>query len=101
MDPKDSISNFIALWVYCIIRRQFLLVESPAWTAIQRDRSKRPECRAVSIGYGGRLARDGRMLVVRPIHDNWCHGLVTGAAIAPAFEAWIAAGAYKRTAPTG
>ncbi|MGA2126510.1 MAG: hypothetical protein ABSG76_10195, partial [Xanthobacteraceae bacterium] len=37
----------------------------------------------------------GWMLVVRPARDDWRDGLVGGAAIAPAFAAWIAAGAYK------
>ena len=38
---------------------------------------------------------DGWMLIVRPARDDWRDGLVTGAAIAPAFEAWMATGAYK------
>jgi glycine cleavage system H protein len=38
---------------------------------------------------------DGWMLIVLPAHDDWHDGLVTGAAIAPAFEAWMATGAYK------
>jgi glycine cleavage system H protein len=38
---------------------------------------------------------EGWMLVVRPSHENWRDGLVTGAAIAPAFEAWFASDAYK------
>jgi len=37
----------------------------------------------------------GWMLIVRPAQDNWRDGLVTGAAIAPAFEAWIAKGTYR------
>ena len=32
---------------------------------------------------------EGWMLVVRPSHENWRAGLVTGAAIAPAFEALV------------
>jgi hypothetical protein len=35
------------------------------------------------------------MLVVRPARGDWRDGLVGGAAIAPAFDAWIAAGTYK------
>jgi glycine cleavage system H protein len=37
----------------------------------------------------------GWMLVVRPAVEDWRRGLVTGAAIAPAFAAWLAAEAYK------
>jgi glycine cleavage system H protein len=38
---------------------------------------------------------DGWMLIVRPARDDWRDGLVTGAAIAPAFAAWMATEAYK------
>jgi glycine cleavage system H protein len=38
---------------------------------------------------------DGWMLVVRPSEADWSSGLVTGAAIAPAFAHWLAAEAYK------
>jgi hypothetical protein len=39
------------------------------------------------------------MLIVRPARDDWQIGLVTGAAIGPAIERWIAGGTYKdRTA---
>ena len=38
---------------------------------------------------------DGWMLIVRPTHSDWRNGLVTGAAIAPAFDAWMATGTYK------
>jgi len=38
---------------------------------------------------------DGWMLIVKPARDDWRDGLVTGAAIAPAFEAWFASGAYR------
>jgi glycine cleavage system H protein len=37
----------------------------------------------------------GWMLVVRPTGENWRLRLVTGEKIAPAFEAWLASGAYK------
>jgi glycine cleavage system H protein len=37
----------------------------------------------------------GFMLVVRPTGDAWRAGLVTGAAIAPAFAAWLATGVYR------
>jgi glycine cleavage system H protein len=38
---------------------------------------------------------EGWMLIVRPAHEDWQVGLVTGAAIAPAFAAWLASEAYK------
>ena len=42
---------------------------------------------------------DGWMLIVRPLGENWQTGLVTGAAIGPTIERWIAGGSYKdRTA---
>lgn len=42
---------------------------------------------------------DGWMLIVQPSHADWRSGLVTGAAIAPTFEAWFETGAYRdRTA---
>lgn len=37
----------------------------------------------------------GWMVIVRPSRDDWRDGLVTGAAIAPAFEAWLRSEAYK------
>lgn len=37
----------------------------------------------------------GWMLIVKPADDGWRAGLVTGAAIAPAFEAWYATDSYK------
>jgi len=38
---------------------------------------------------------EGWMLIVRPMAETWAEGLVTGAGIAPAFEAWFAAESYK------
>ena len=38
---------------------------------------------------------EGWMLVVQPAGDHWAASLVTGAAIAPAFEDWFGTGAYK------
>jgi glycine cleavage system H protein len=38
---------------------------------------------------------DGWMLIVRPARDDWRVGLVTGAAIGPTIERWIANGSYK------
>jgi len=42
--------------------------------------------------------KEGWMLVVRPAREDWRQGLVTGAAIAPAFEAWMDAEGYERRA---
>src|SRR5262249_39980280 len=39
---------------------------------------------------------DGWMVIVRPARDDWENGLVTGAAIAPAFAAWLGTEAYSR-----
>jgi len=41
---------------------------------------------------------EGWMLIVRPADDNWRDGLVTGTAIGPIVEQWIAGGAYKERA---
>jgi glycine cleavage system H protein len=38
---------------------------------------------------------EGWMLIVRAVDANWRDGLVAGASIAPALEAWLATGAYK------
>jgi glycine cleavage system H protein len=38
---------------------------------------------------------EGWMLLVRPDADRWHDGLVTGAAVEPAFAAWIASEAFK------
>jgi glycine cleavage system H protein len=38
---------------------------------------------------------EGWMLVVRPANLDWRDTLVTGVTIAPAFDAWLATGAYK------
>jgi glycine cleavage system H protein len=37
----------------------------------------------------------GWMVLVRPKREDWSHGLVSGASIKPAFDAWIAKGSYK------
>jgi glycine cleavage system H protein len=42
---------------------------------------------------------EGWMLIVRPTDNGWQDGLVTGTAIGPTIENWIAGGSYKdRTA---
>jgi glycine cleavage system H protein len=38
--------------------------------------------------------RDGWMVIVRPSSGDWRQGLVTGDAIVPALEAWMASEAY-------
>src|SRR5262245_14955019 len=38
---------------------------------------------------------DGWMLVVRPTHESWRAALVTGSAVAPAFDAWLATDSYR------
>lgn len=38
---------------------------------------------------------EGWMIVGRPLNDDWRAGLVTGAAVGPAIERWIAGEAYK------
>jgi glycine cleavage system H protein len=37
---------------------------------------------------------DGWLMLVRPANDNWQANLVTGAAIGPAYEAWMEREAY-------
>ena len=41
---------------------------------------------------------EGWMLIVRPAGGNWRVGLVTGAAVGPTIETWIAGGSYKKRA---
>lgn len=41
---------------------------------------------------------DAWMLTVRPAHENWRHGLITGSAVGPLFEAWIRGERYKSRA---
>jgi len=40
------------------------------------------------------------MLIVRPAEPNWQTGLVTGEAVAGAFEAWMAAEGVEGCGPT-
>jgi len=40
----------------------------------------------------------GWMLIVRPSGNDWRDGLVTGADVGPAIDAWIATGSYKSRA---
>jgi glycine cleavage system H protein len=75
--------------------RAFAIVESAKWVG------------AVRAGFDGAveevnetlIARptianhdcygEGWMMLVRPLSDNWREGLVTGEAIAPAYQAWM------------
>ncbi|HVM77709.1 MAG TPA: hypothetical protein VMU06_01730 [Stellaceae bacterium] len=43
---------------------------------------------------------EGWMLIVRPAEPNWQTGLVTGEAVAGAFEAWMAAEGVEGCGPT-
>jgi glycine cleavage system H protein len=38
---------------------------------------------------------EGWMLIVRPTAQSWREGLVTGSAVGPAIEHWIAGGSFK------
>jgi len=81
--------------------RSFAVVEGGKWVG-----SARAAFDGVVVAHNDDLVRKpelmnsdpfgaGWMLIVRPAHENWRAGLVTGAAIAPAFEAWLATEAYK------
>lgn len=81
--------------------RSFAVVEGGKWVG-----SARAAFDGVVVGQNALLERKpellnqdafgtGWMLIVRPMHDNWNAGLVTRAAIAPAFNAWLATEAYK------
>jgi len=81
--------------------RSFAVVEGGKWVG-----SARAAFDGVVVAHNDLLERrpellnndafgDGWMLIVRPARDDWQEGLVTGAAIAPTFEAWMATGAYK------
>jgi len=81
--------------------RSFAVVEGGKWVG-----SARAAFDGVVIAHNETLERKpellnqdsyeaGWMLIVRPARDDWRDGLVTGAAIAPAFETWFASGAYK------
>ena len=81
--------------------RSFAVVEGGKWVG-----SARAAFDGIVIAHNELLAQrpellnhdaygQGWMLVVRPARDDWQHGLATGAAIAPAFEAWFGSEAYK------
>jgi glycine cleavage system H protein len=81
--------------------RSFATVEGGKWVG-----SARAAFDGVVIAHNELLMRkpelltedafgEGWMLVVRPTRVEWRDALVTGAAIEPAFAAWIATGAYE------
>jgi glycine cleavage system H protein len=82
--------------------RSFAVVEGGKWIG-----SARAAFDGVVVAHNERLEhkpellnedafREGWMLIVRPARDGWRDSLVTGAGIAPAFEAWMETGAYKQ-----
>jgi glycine cleavage system H protein len=81
--------------------RSFAVVEGGKWVG-----SARAAFDGVVVAHNELLERkpellnqdafgQGWMLIVRPTPDDWRRELVTGDAIAPAFEAWMATGAYR------
>jgi glycine cleavage system H protein len=81
--------------------RSFAVVEGGKWVG-----SARAAFDGIVVAHNELLVRkpelmnsdpfgDGWMLIVRPAQDDWRAGLVTGAAIAPAFQAWLDTAAYK------
>jgi glycine cleavage system H protein len=81
--------------------RSFATVEGGKWVG-----SARAAFEGVVVAYNDALVRRpellsqdafgaGWMLIVRPAHENWRDGLVTGPDTNAAFEAWIASGVYK------
>jgi glycine cleavage system H protein len=81
--------------------RSFAIVEGGKWVG-----SARAGFNGVVVAHNEALKRrphllksdsygEGWMLIVRPAHENWREGLVTGAQVAPAFERWLATDAYK------
>src|SRR5215469_11406785 len=81
--------------------RSFALVEGGKWVG-----SARAAFDGVVVSHNELLVRkpellnqdaygQGWMLIVQPTHASWRHGLVAGTAMASAFAAWLASGAYK------
>ena len=81
--------------------RSFAVIEGGKWVG-----SARAAFDGVVVAHNELLERtpelvnmdcygEGWMLIVRPSDPNWREALVTGAAIAPAFTAWLATGVYK------
>ena len=81
--------------------RSFAVVEGGKWVG-----SARAAFDGTVVAHNDELARHpellnrdayggGWMLIVRPARADWKDALVTGAAVAPAFAAWLGTGAYK------
>jgi glycine cleavage system H protein len=81
--------------------RAFAVIEGGKWIG-----SARAAFDGTVVGHNEALIRrprllmqdalgEGWMLLVQPSAEDWREGLVTGAAVEPAFAAWIAAEAYK------
>jgi glycine cleavage system H protein len=81
--------------------RSFAVVEGGKWVG-----SARAAFDGIVVAHNEKLVRkselmnsdpfgEGWMLIVRPTQDDWRAGLVTGAQIAPAFQAWLDTAAYK------
>jgi len=81
--------------------RSFATVEGGKWVG-----SARAAFDGVVVAHNEALVRkpelltedafgQGWMLLVRPMNEAWRERLVTDAAIAPAFDAWLASEAYK------
>jgi glycine cleavage system H protein len=82
--------------------RSFALIEGGKWVGSARaafDGTVIAHNQAL-IGRPELLAEDaygrGWLVDVRPSSPDWPAGLVTGAAVEPAFEAWLATESYKR-----
>jgi glycine cleavage system H protein len=84
--------------------RSFAVVEGGKWVG-----SARAAFDGVVVAHNEQLERkpellnldafgEGWMLIVRPSHDDWRRELVTGPAVAAAFEAWFATGAHRHRA---
>jgi len=81
--------------------RSFAVVEGGKWVGAARAAFD-----GIAVAHNESLERspellnrdpygEGWLLIVRPAREDWREGLVTGDAIAPAFAAWFATGAYK------
>lgn len=81
--------------------RSFAIVEGGKWVGAARAAFD-----GVMVAHNEALVREpellnadalgaGWMVIVRPARDDWRAGLVTGAAITPAFHAWLVSEAYK------
>ena len=81
--------------------RSFAVVEGGKWVG-----SARAAFDGIVVAHNELLVRkpelmnhdaygEGWMLIVRPARDDWRGGLVTGSALAPALEAWLASGVYR------